>query len=802
MWNPSHDANITVTISGIQLKADYWNITHLNLQILDAVLPDLNLQINNELTRKLYVLVSNSTIRNLIGGYIDLKVINTSITHPRESTAALFYIYDRSHIIIADSVFSNFNVDEKGDNIAVSILFVVNSLVEIQSSTFSFNNASWSNIYVYESDMFVISSIFFGNKAFNSSSCILGVKSNISIADSMFRENKAINWGAIKVQNESSLTVNNCTFEQNSATGFEAEGGAIAGIFDVEITIQKSDFTGNRVMNGFGGAIYVINNSVLVLDSSLFQGNLAAQGGAINAQQDTHVIVKNTNFLRNGARWANGNTADIELLAENFLMKLTSKGTNANTQNSNVIQAEGGAVDCGIRSTLLILSSYFDGNFAKEGWGGAMHIWDCVDLNISDSIFTRNTASQGGCLNAKDDVNLMIINTSFTYNSALPVLKKDGQGGAIRGVNKVQFYIRSSILKNNSALYGGGIVLKQNVSATVANTSFQHNSCYTIKELHSVKGMGGAIYLENGIILSVVSSHFEDNQAVQGGAVIALYSVKLSIVSTTFLNNLAAIQYGPGFPKSYADSTSVIGGAISSLFDNTLSIQSSCFISNEARGKGASTESDIHLLDSIIQNNKASRSGGVLYMLSGNISIWNNTFISNRAGHFGGVICVNSIGYSSLYIVNTSFQYNQANTKGDVIYITTETHTAIKYIILDFCSITENIGQNGTALYLRGCLSLQMARCNITYHDSNNGTSIDINTLGFPFTFITYKVIISNAAFVIRSSDPNFLHKAASRDDVGSESNDMKMYINSTTEEFRHEETPYAAGMYTEWTFP
>ena len=580
-------------------------------------------------------------------------------------------------------------------------------------------------------------------------------------------------------------------------------------------------------------------------------------------------------------------------------------------------------------------------------------------------------------------------------------------------------------------------------------------------------GMGGAIYLENGIIMSVVSSHFEDNQAVQGGAVIALYSVKLSIVSTTFLNNLAAIQYGPGFPKSYADSTSVIGGAISSLFDNTLSIQSSCFISNEARGKGAalfllsnstspgylyindshfenninncievtavievyiniicfmlntlilnnnggviisgmnnvsmhvkncslidnraldtsgisvgnsmlevedtkfinntskdvgaifagssyvivrnsnfenntgnevsclrlqknatlivlnttfsksskiaimvatshailknclitnsshvplndnrplvsitknsdfqinncsitsnklysfsfleiersklsvkdtkiknsiiesliiakesnisittcifennlsvlgiggtviqSIESDIHLLDSIVQNNIASRSGGVLYIFSGNISIWNNTFISNRAGHFGGVICVNSIGYSSLYIVNTSFQYNQAGTKGDVIYTTTETHTEIKYIILDFCSITENIGQNGTALYLRGCLSLQMARCNITYHDSNNGTSIDINTLGFPFTFITYKVIISNAAFVIRSSDPNFLHKAASRDDVGSESNDMKMYINSTTEEFRHEETPYAAGMYTEWTFP
>ena len=233
-------------------------------------------------------------------------------------------------------------------------------------------------------------------------------------------------------------------------------------------------------MDGYGGAIHVINSSVLVLNSSLFQGNLAAQGGAIYAQQDTQAIVKNTNFLQK-ARWANGNTADAELLAENFLMKSTSKGTNVYAQKSNVIQAEGGAVDCGIRSTLLILSSYFDGNFAKEGWGGAMHIWDCVDLNISDSIFTRNTASQGGCLNAKDDVNLMIINTSFTYNSALPVLKKDGQGGAIRGVNKVQFYIRSSILKNNSALYGGGIVLKQNVSATVANTSFQHNSCYTIK---------------------------------------------------------------------------------------------------------------------------------------------------------------------------------------------------------------------------------------------------------------------------------------------------------------------------------
>ncbi len=189
-WNRSHDANITVTISGIQLKALYWNITHLNLQILEAELPDLSLQINNDLTRKLYVLVSNSTIRSLIGGYIDLRVIKTSITRPRESTTALFYIYDRSNIIIADSVFSNFNVDEKLDNIAVSVLFVINSLVEIQSSTFSFNNASQSNIYAYDSDMFVTSSIFLRNNAFNSSSCILGVKSNISIVIQSLKKTK------------------------------------------------------------------------------------------------------------------------------------------------------------------------------------------------------------------------------------------------------------------------------------------------------------------------------------------------------------------------------------------------------------------------------------------------------------------------------------------------------------------------------------------------------------------------------------------------------------------------------------
>jgi hypothetical protein len=112
-------------------------------------------------------------------------------------------------------------------------------------------------------------------------------------------------------------------------------------------------------------------------------------GSAIYSNGD--LIIKGSSFINNIAGWSGG-----AISLNNFV---NATITNSNF-NNNSVDKYGGAIT---NNANLTVDSYnFTGNGVRnpQYGGGAISVFNCyeVSLNLRNSIFKNNTASQGGAL--------------------------------------------------------------------------------------------------------------------------------------------------------------------------------------------------------------------------------------------------------------------------------------------------------------------------------------------------------------------------------------------------------------------
>ncbi|MCA9570300.1 MAG: hypothetical protein KC656_20795, partial [Myxococcales bacterium] len=86
----------------------------------------------------------------------------------------------------------------------------------------------------------------------------------------------------------------------------ELEGGAIYAKDATLLGITDSWFVDNTAVAGGGGAIEAWTDVVLVVATTLFQGNRATAGGAIEAYGGGQVLVGTSSFIENEATWHGG----------------------------------------------------------------------------------------------------------------------------------------------------------------------------------------------------------------------------------------------------------------------------------------------------------------------------------------------------------------------------------------------------------------------------------------------------------------------------------------------------------------
>ena len=182
-------------------------------------------------------------------------------------------------------------------------------------------------------------------------------------------------------------------------------------------------------------------------------------------------------------------------------------------------------------------------------YGGAIHPYKNVNIEIEDSTFVDNSAELGGAIcTTKSNNNLTIKNASFENNVSKDIL------------GETDVY-------NSKNIYGGAIYTQS--PTEIENSKFTNNSC---------ENTGGAIASTHRDT-AVKNSEFKGNKALFGGAIANFNKIELK--SSTFDGNIATVDGGAIYTsdKKYENNVDA-----SKDYQNLTIDENTIFTNNKANG--------------------------------------------------------------------------------------------------------------------------------------------------------------------------------------------------------------------------
>ena len=276
----------------------------------------------------------------------------------------------------------------------------------------------------------------------------------------------------------------------------------------------------NSSYNGTSGPKATIKNAIATLntDGTIFIANGVYTGvnnTGIAINKNMHIIgesqkstIINAKYLGRIFTITNGVTVTLQNLT--LLNGTINSGTGGAIFNSGTLTINnstlynntatgsygGGAIYNS--GTLTVNNSTFNNNNGGQYSSGGAIYNDGGIANVTNDIFTGNTATLGGAI--ANIGTLTVTNDTFTNNNA-------GDGGAIYNGNTLT--VNNSTFTENTAFYGGGAIYNDG-TLTVNNSTFTENTAFY---------GGGAIY--NDGTLTVNNSTLNNNTATngEGGAI-------------------------------------------------------------------------------------------------------------------------------------------------------------------------------------------------------------------------------------------------------------------------------------------
>ncbi|MCA2506700.1 MAG: cadherin domain-containing protein [Microcystis sp. M54BS1] len=236
------------------------------------------------------------------------------------------------------------------------------------------------------------------------------------------------------------------------------------------LTISGGNANGTGTNQNTGGGMF-LNGGSPTLKNLVFDSNNATNGGGLYNLTGANPILTDTIFLNNTATSSGGAIYDSS--SSPTLNKLTFSGNKATSHGgaiystgtgplkvtqSDFVQnrsSSGGAIYNNSDNTSII-NSKFILNIAETYDGGAIYNVSANNLQITNSVFSRNSATgYGGGLHTQN--NTTIINSTFSGNAA-------SQGSAI-----TNYFVNSNI--RNSIIWGNGGTALYNTGSTPTITN-------------------------------------------------------------------------------------------------------------------------------------------------------------------------------------------------------------------------------------------------------------------------------------------------------------------------------------------
>lgn len=200
------------------------------------------------------------------------------------------------------------------------------------------------------------------------------------------------------------------------------------------VTIQNGQAPG--IQNG--GAILALGYSFELREVVVRQNTSASLGGAVSSEYTTQLKIVNSR-LENNSAYSGG------AVYSSYLLTLTNSTFQNNTAN------------------------------ATNGYGGAVLKENNLEVNISGSLFTGNSAAYGGALhiNTSSSYGINILNSTFSGNSAAK------WGGAFGGMSPnsalMVRFTNVTVTANTSVEAGGGLRNGGGANITVKNSLISGN---------------------------------------------------------------------------------------------------------------------------------------------------------------------------------------------------------------------------------------------------------------------------------------------------------------------------------------
>ena len=405
------------------------------------------------------------------------------------------------------------------------------------------------------------------------------------------------------------------------------------------------------------GAIYC-NHSSVVIDETIFERNIATDGGAVFMDSQNNVTIIDSIFLSNSA-------------------------------------TRGGALFAKHDNNITLQSCKFMSNgFSGTSMGGGIVLHQSL-LSVVNCSFQENRAIAGAVIFSHSQSEVSISNSFFTDNSAYL------SGGIIHGEDGSIFMVELSEFTRNSAdqfqnVYGGVFYLTWS-DLTLISSTFEGNRAY----------IGGVLSLERSF-LTVDNSSFLRNQAYYGGILASRFQTNVSISDSFFIDNSAEVSGGVAYSDGRSNfMVEVCGfdgnianqrGGVFSLRDCNITINNSCFEQSSASLGGvvyAEIGSNVSITLCHVRNNGMSMNeqgtsqGGVIYIWEGFIELTSNVFYSNKASFVSGVAY---IVYSHINDFNNTYSVNTAYYGGALF-------VQDSIVEIQFSSFNDNTAYYGGAIY-------------------------------------------------------------------------------------------------------
>ncbi|DBA86046.1 TPA: hypothetical protein ACH3X1_005573 [Trebouxia sp. C0004] len=457
---------------------------------------------------------------------------------------------------------------------------------------------------------------------------------------------------AVVVINSSTMvsdSVFDSAFFDSNVTYSNGSGLIVNNTDGSQLALWSSTFSNNYAGNGSAAALQLVSGTFTVQNTTFVNNTSHQSGGAVivgNPANDLQGKFVDCLFENNSAL-ADGDGGGVMLLLG--YEYTTHVQFNDCTFIGNYAK-HGGAISAwGIDFVAVIGCTFMRNSVGGVGEGGGMYVYGYdtrkTVLYILNSHFVQNIGTHAPAtagVHAMSCRCVGLMNNTFVDNQGIGVAIDDGQGGCEVDLNGEilaypPLFNRSTIANNGTGFLDNFFhpTAVESACVDIRNCSFVRNIDSTF--LGPVDNKDVATQLRGGAGLSLMKNsrgflvdlHFEDNKALQGGAMLLDTSADFIIWNNTFIGNLAT--HG--------------GGAIAT-------------VNNDVHQGDTGDIGTLLLGVSTFYNNTAQTGGGIYGTGDANIVITNSTtFTANTAATGGAVSCVNCHNLTLLLDVEMTANY-------------------------------------------------------------------------------------------------------------------------------------------------